>query len=164
MRRSGRGRTGPRRDRVESDALLTPGNEQVFLYDSAGMDDLMELYRATYQRAVSGEPVARSHFDVYLGDGALFHVREPCVREDLPRGVFVEVTPEDPKDLPGGDLPRWRRRDGIEKLFLVFRRHGVLFEGKCMAILPLPDYPVSGIRTGQEKAGRVFWEAGIPAR
>ena len=71
------------RDRVESDALLTPGNEQVFLYDSAGMDDLMELYRTTYQRAVSGEPAARSHFDVYLGDGTLIHVREPCVRDDV---------------------------------------------------------------------------------
>ncbi len=152
------------RDRVESDALLTPRNEHVFLYDSAGMDDLMESYRTTYQRAVSGEPAARSHFDVYLGDRALIHVRDPCVREDVPRGVFVEVTPEDPKDLPGGDLTRWRRRDGIEKLFIVFRRHGVLFDGKCMAILPLPDYPVSGIRTGQEKAGRVFWEARIPAR
>ncbi len=152
------------RDRVEIDALLTPGNERVFLYDSAGMDDLMELYRTTYQRAVSGEPAARSYFDVYLGDGALFHVREPCVREDVPRGVFVEVTPEDPKDLPGWGLPRWHRGDGSEGFFITFRRIGVLFEGKCMAILPFPDYPVSGIRTGQTKAGRVLWEARIPAR
>ena len=43
-------------------------------------------------------------------------------------------------------------------------RDRVEFEGKCMAILPLPDYPVSGIRTGQTKAGRVLWEARIPAR
>ncbi len=152
------------RDRVESDALLTPRNEQVFLYDSAGMDDLMELYRTTYQRVVSGEPVARSHFDVYLVDGALIHVRAPCVREDVPRGVFVEVTPEDPKDLPGRRLPRWRRRNSLKEFFITFRRIGVLFEGKCMAILPFPDYPVSGIRTGQTKAGRVLWEARIPAR
>ncbi len=159
------------RDRVESDALLTPGNEQVFLYDSAGMDDLMELYRTTYQRAVSGEPAARSHFDVYLGDGTLIHVREPCVREDVPQRVFVEVTPEDPKDLTRRRLPRWRRRYSLDKLSIAFRRSGVLFEGKCMAILPLPDYPVSGIRTGQRKAGRrvlkagrVLWEARIPAR
>ncbi len=158
------------RDRVESDALLTPGNEQVFLYDSAGMDDLMELYRTTYQRAVSGEPAARSHFDVYLGDGTLIHVREPCVRDDVPRRVFVEVTPEDPEDLTRRRLPRWRRRYSLDKLSIAFRRSGVLFEGKCMAILPLPDYPVSGIRTGQRKAGRgmkagrVLWDARIPAR
>ena len=152
------------RDRVESDALLTPGNERVFLYDSAGMDDLMELYRTTYQRVVSGEPVARSHFDVYLGGGTLIHVREPCVREDVPHRVFMEVTPEDPKDLPGGGLPGWRRRYSLDKFSIAFRRIGVLFEGKCMAILPFPDYPVSGIRTGQKGgAGRVLWEARIPA-
>ncbi len=151
-------------DRVESDALLTPGNEHVFLYDSAGMDDLVELYRATYQRVVSGEPAARSDFDVYLGDGALFHVREPCVREDLGYRVFVHVVPEDPKDLPG-----WRRRPGFEMLVFPFQRRGVVFEGKCMAILPLPDYPVSGIRTGQRGyshprwKGHHGWKVEIPA-
>ncbi len=155
------------RDRVESGALLTPGNEQVFLYDSAGTDDLVEFYRAIYRQVVSGEPVARSHFDVYLGDGTLIHVREPCVREDVPRRVFVEVTPKDPKDPRKGGVPRRRRGygDGFEKLGFALREIGVLFEGKCMTILPLPDYPVSGIRTGQEeRGGRVLWEVEIPAR
>ena len=134
------------RDRVESDALLTPGNERVFLYDSAGTDDLMEFYRTTYQRVVSGEPAARSHFDVYLRDGRLFHVREPCVREDVGNGIFMEVVPKDPKALPGRD-----RRRGFRRGSPLFQYIGVLFEGKCMAILPLPDYPVSGIRTGQQR-------------
>ncbi len=141
------------RDRVESDALLTPGNERVFLYDSAGMDDLVELYRAMYQRVVSGEPAARSHFDVYLRDGALVHVKEPCVREDVGYTIFVEVVPEDPKDLPGGRL-----RYGFEYLVLLFQHSGVLFEGKCMAVLPLPDYPVSGILTGQRPYRHPRWE------
>ena len=153
------------RDRVESGALLTPGNEQVFLYDSAGIDDLVEFYRATYQRVVSGEPAARSHFDVYLRDGALFYLRDPCVREDVEDGIFVEVVPKDPKDLPG-----WRRRYRIEKSF---QHNGLLFEGKCMAILSLPDYPISGIKTGQKprrhlrregrREGRLGWEVEIPA-
>ncbi len=152
------------RDRVESGALLTPGNEEVFLYGSAGMDDLVEFYRAAYQRVVSGEPAARSHFDVYLGDGALFHVREPCVREDVGYWIYVEAVPEDPKDLPGR-----RRREGFEDLVLLFHHSGVLFEGKCMAVLSLPDYPVSGIRTGQRPRlhrrwkGRRGWEVEIPA-
>ncbi len=150
-------------DRVESDALLTPGNQRVFLYGSAGIDDLMEFYRATYQRVASGEPAARSHFDVYLDEDALFHVKEPCVREDAGLTVFVEAVPEDPKDLPEG-----RRRYGFERLPVFFQHSGVLFEGKCMAILPLPDYPVSGIRTGQRPfrhpgwKGHRGWEAEIP--
>ena len=132
-------------DRVESDALLTPGNERAFLYDSAGIDDLAGFYRATYQRVASGDPAARSDFDVYLDDGALFHVKDPCVPEDAGYAIFVDVVPEDPKDLPG-----WRRRYGFEKLRTLFPHSSVLFEGKCMAILPLPDYPISSIRTGQE--------------
>ncbi len=109
------------RDRVESDALLTPGNEQVFLYDSAGMDDLVELYRTTYQRVVSREPAARSHFDVYLRDRTLFHVREPCVREDARYRVFANVFPEDRRTCPDGTaatpgsplgrIPRLESRD-----------------------------------------------------
>ncbi len=146
------------RDRVESEALLTPGNEQVFLYDSAGMDDLVELYRAAYQRVVSGRPAARSYFDVYLGDGALVHVKDPCVREDVGYRVLVEVVPEDPKDLPG-----WRRRYGFEYRTSDFQLSGVLFDGKCMAIVLLPDYPISGIRTGQAPQRRPRWEVEIPA-
>ncbi len=154
------------RDRVESDALLTPGNEQVFLYDSASMDDLVELYRNTYQRVVSaGEPAARSHFDVYLRDGVLFHVREPCVREDrdVGRVFFVKGIPEDSKDLP-----IWFRRYGLRNLRALVQG-GVRFEGKCMAILPLPDSPLSAIRTGQHpyprlrREGHRGWNIEIPA-
>ena len=152
------------RDRVESDALLTPGNELVFLYDSAGIDDLVELYRATYQRVVSGEPAARSHFDVYVRDRALVHVRDPCVQEDAGYTIFLKVFPEDPKDLPGRPA-----RNGSRGYQLLFQRIGVLFEGKCMAVLPLPDYPISGIRTGQRPyrgprwGGHHGWRVEIPA-
>ncbi len=128
-------------DRVESDALLTPGNELVFLYDSAGIDDLFEFYRAAYQRVVSGEPAARSYFDVYLRDDALVHVREPCVDEDTRGGIFVNMIPEDRKDLPGGHGS------------FNFISGPMLFEGKCIAVFPLPDYPISGIRTGQAIRG-----------
>ena len=109
------------------------------------MDDLVESYRATYQRVVSGKPAARSRFDVHLGGRTLFHVKDPCVREDVKSLVFVRVVPEDPKDLTG-----WRRRRGFEYRHFLFPHTGLLFEGKCMAIVPLPDYPISGIRTGQQ--------------
>ena len=155
------------RDRVESDALLTPGNKEVFLYGSAGMDDLVELYRATYRQVVSGGPAVHSHFDVHLGDGALFHVKDPCVREDVGYRnvgyrIFVEVVPEDPKDLPRKD-----RRHGFEQFRSIFQHSGMLFDGKCMAILPLPDYPISVIRTGQLpsrplcREGHRCWEVEI---
>ncbi len=156
------------RDRVESDALLTPGNEQVFLYDSDGTDDLVEFYRATYQQVVAGDPAARSHFDVYLRDRTLVHVRDPCAREDVGYWIYVEVVPENPKDLSRPSSREGFFREGL------FQRSGVLFEGKCMAVLSLPDYPISGIRTGQlpyrhrrrreiRWEGHRGWEVKIPA-
>ncbi len=145
-------------DRVESDALLTPRNQQVFLHDSSGIADFLEWYRAAYQRAVSaGDPAARSYFDVYLGDDTLTFVREPCVREDLEsgQGIFVDVTPEDPKDLP-----RQYERYGSDNPFIPLVAHSVLFEGKCVAVVPLPGYPVSRIRMGQNRTPyRRQWSA-----
>ncbi len=143
------------RDRVESGALLTPHNEHVFLYDSAGTDDLVEFYRAMYQRVVSGEPAARSHFDVYLGDRALFHVKDPCIWEDAGYWIFVEAVPEDPKDLPDG---AGGEGDGFRNLVIPFQYGSVLFEGKCMAVLSLPDYPISVIRTGQRPRPHPRWK------
>ena len=150
-------------DRVESGSLLTPENELVFLYDPAGIDDLVELYRAAYQRVVSGEPAARSHFDVYLDDSALFHVKEPCVREDLRwRHVFMEMVPEGPKNSREGRLSSGSN--------LRIWSSVVPFEGKCIAVFPLPDYPVSHIRTGHHghrRGSPVYdaegWKAEIPA-
>ncbi len=135
-------------DRVESGALLTPGNERVFLYGPAGIDDLVESYRAAYRQVVSsGDPVARSHFDVYLGDEALTFVREPCVREDVRNEILLRAVPEDLKDLPG-----WRRLQfGSDHLVFESIRFPKLFEEKCMAVLPLPDYPVSRIRAAQKR-------------
>ncbi len=134
-------------DRVESGALLTPGNERVFLYGPAGIDDLVESYRAAYRQVVSsGDPVARSHFDVYLGDEALAFVREPCVREDVRYWIVMSAVPEDLKDLPG-----WRRLQyGSDHLVFHSTRAPMLFEEKCMAVFPLPDYPVSRIEARQK--------------
>ncbi len=162
-------------DRVESDALLTPGNEQVFLYDSTGIDDLVELYRSTYQQAVSGDPVPRSYFDlhrgahsyfdVHLGDDAVTFVKDPCTREDVRSPIQVDITPEDRKHLflmrpeySYNRPTRWIRLD----------THPVRFEGKCVAVVSLPDYPISGIRAKQKlrrsrDGRRSYWEVEIPA-
>ena len=145
-------------DRVESGALLTPGNERIFLYGSEGIDDFLELYRGVYQQAVSGDPAARSHFDVYLGHDTLTYVRDPCAREDVrPRWwIPVEVVPEDAERLPGR-----HKQYGSDEHAMLLRTYSVRFEGKCIAVAPLPDYPVSRIRTGQEwhrpRRGAVEW-------
>ncbi len=154
------------RDRVESGALLTPGNERVFLYGSAGIGDLVESYRAAYRQVVSsGAPVARSHFDVYLGDEALTFVREPCVGEDVRYWIVMSAVPEDLKDLPGWLRLRYHPGHPILKS----GTFPILFEEKCIAVLPLPDYPVSRIKVRQslrrsrDSSHPHGWKVEIPA-
>ncbi len=47
------------------------------------------------------------------------------------------------------DLPRCRKRYGLDSLDLSFERHGRRFDGKCLMFIPLPDYAIASIRIGQ---------------
>ena len=57
---------------------------------------------------------------------------------------FLHLIPADVADLPGH-----RQQYGFDNLDFDFEQHGERFEGKCLAIVPLPEYGISGIRTGQ---------------
>ena len=120
----------------------------------AGFAFNAEPYRAAYQAAVSGEPLARSAFDVHVADGALVYVKEPCAQADVHARFFLHITPE-----RVGDLPEERRARGFDNLDFEFFPNGALFEGKCAARIPLPDYPIASARTGQFAEGREVWSA-----
>ncbi len=114
-----------------------------------------EPYRLAHEAAVSGEPLARGAFDVYLSDGALVYVKEPCAPSDTEAKVFLHITPEQV-----GDLPEARRGSGFDNLDFEFFLNGALFEGKCAARVPLPDYAIASIRTGQHAGGEgEIWRA-----
>ena len=113
-----------------------------------------EPYRAAYEAAVSGEPLARGALDVHLSDGALVYVKEPCEQEDVAARFFLHVVPESVNDLP-----EERRGIGFDNLDFDFFPNGALFDGRCAARVPLPDYPVASIRTGQHAGGGELWSA-----
>ena len=105
--------------------------------------------------SVSGEPVARGGFDVHLADGALVYAKEPCGQGDADARFFLHIVPERAEDLP-----EERREYGFDNLDFAFFPNGALFEGSCAARIPLPDYPVAGVRTGQRDGeGGVLWSA-----
>ena len=97
---------------------------------------------------VSGDPVARGAFDIHLSDGALVYARGECERTDTEARFFLHVVPD-----RVGDLPEGRREYGFDNLDFDFFRKGALFDGRCAARIPLPDYPVSSVRTGQYVSG-----------
>ncbi len=110
----------------------------------AGFAFNAEPYRLAYEAAVSGEPLARSAFDVHVADGALVYVKEPCAQADVHARFFLHITPE-----RVGDLPEERRESGFDNLDFDFFPNGALFDGRCAARVPLPEYAVASVRTGQ---------------
>ena len=118
---------------------------QVSLYPPADPNSL----RATYAALSDIQPAARADFDLYIQDNRLIYLRETCNAADTAAAFFLHILPED-----GADLPAERQAAGFANLDFPFARWGGSFDGKCLAIVPLPDYPVKEIRTGQHIPGQ----------
>ena len=108
-------------------------------------------YRAAYDDvAANGTLLARSDFDVYAYDGALYYLSDNC-EPPMSRAAaiwaFLHIIPDDPADLPEDS-----REHGFENRDFRLDTHAAFFDGKCMDRQPLPDYPIARIRTGQNAA------------
>ena len=119
-----------------------------------------DFYAERYESIQSAAPAARSGFDIYLDadGGTLSYLKEPCSEEDARGRFFLSVHPAD-----AAALPAERREAGHESLnFDFFPPNGVIFDGKCMATIQLPDYEIAKIETGQDALGAgKLWEAVI---
>ena len=121
-----------------------------------GGDDLWEAafstnpepYAAAYRAVAGSEPLARGAFDLHLLDGDLVYVKEPCEQADTDAKFFLHIIPE-----RVGDLPEDRREFGFDNLDFRFFLNGAWFDSKCAARVPLPEYPVASVRTGQYVSG-----------
>ena len=121
-----------------------------------------DAHRAAYESAASREPDVRAEFNLYLSEDAqtLTYLKEPCAPPDVEPRFFLHVTPE-----RASDLPEERRELGVgfDALDFDFRLRGAVFDGKCAAKIPLPDYPIRNVRTGQWVRGDgEVWESTIP--
>ncbi len=117
-----------------------------------------DAWRARWRSAVSGEPLARAAFDLYLDGDALVYAKQPCSPADTETRFFLHVAPE-----RADDLPRGRRGHGFDNLGFEFFLRGGHFDGKCLARVTLPDYPIESIRTGQYLSGvGDVWSAEFP--
>ena len=113
------------------------------------------VYRAAYRRlTAAASPAARSDFDVYIHDGALYYVKENCRPEDVAPRIFLHFYP-----VNHNDLSAQRGEYGFNHRNFNFGRLGGFFDGKCITQEPLPDYPIARIRTGQIAGGETLWQA-----
>ena len=108
----------------------------------------VDAYRAAYEDvAANGTLLARSDFDIYVYDGALYYLGancEPPMSSDAAFWVFLHIIPDDPADLPA-DM----RERGFDNLDFRLDRNAAFFDGKCIDSRRLPDYPIARIKTGQ---------------
>ena len=118
--------------------------------------DLLDWARAALAAGDFGQPLARSRYDIYLNENILIYFKRPCAEEDTQAKFFLHIFP-----IAARDLPAARREHGFENEDFQFDIRGKASDGRCVAIAPLPDYPIRRIRTGQYTDVGQAWRADI---
>ena len=130
--------------RIETGQWL-PGEGELWR-GAITLDGYYDRYREALASLAGEQPAMRSGFDVHMGDGTLTYVKSSCGESDARGRFFLSVFPANPNDLPQS-----ARDAGFEHepLNFDFAQYGAVFDGKCVIIRDLPDYPISRIETGQ---------------
>ena len=102
----------------------------------------LAFYRQSYRSTAALEPLASGEYDIYLDGGDLAYLKEPCGEDDARGRFLLSAFPADPNDIPSPAA-------GYQSLNFSFFQYGVIFDGKCLIRLPMPDYPVRAIETGR---------------
>ena len=101
------------------------------------------------------KPALRSNFDVYLNStNRILYEKRPCLDDATDAPFFLHLEPVDINDLPD-----FRRQFKFDNLDFCFDQYGLMVGGICRAEIPLPDYDIARIRTGQQVPGEDrIWE------
>ena len=143
------------------DSLLLERYEQYFyVYDPAipaaavARGPLQPLARP----AVATPAAVRAEFDIYREGNGLIYYKENCDAYDTREKFFLHLEP-----VNTADLPPERQGLGFANRDFRFNLYGALYGRNCWALVPLPDYPVASIRTGQFVDGKgELWRAQFP--
>lgn len=133
------------------------GGERADRFERDADRSTTRAYRRMYDAVVSREPRVRSDFDIHLHDRTLTFVKEPCLRSDVEAVFFLHVEPVD-----DASLPSHRQGHRFDNLDFRFSNFGRVFDDKCMAFVPLPEYSMSRIITGQFTSEKRLWEVEFP--
>lgn len=146
----------------ELEAVALPADGVLFkLNEGVENTEPYRLHRLTYESIVTGEPLTRSVFDVHIPDNSINYAKESCSPDDTEMPFFLHLIP-----VKAEDLPSTRQSSGFDNLDFHFddlNVSGLRFDGKCLATIPLPDYDIALVRTGQwiPAENRNLWEAEV---
>ena len=125
---------------------------------SAADDTTADAYRQIYRDAVTGSPVVSGNgFDLYHNEPekTLTYVNESCEPKDVSNRFVLSLIPFDANNLP----VYVKQKGGNQRtLYFDFGEKGVKFDGKCLMVFQLPEYPIFQISIGH-RLGRQnhFW-------
>lgn len=123
------------------------------------LDGYFEKYGAALS-AISGKtPAASSVFDLYADDNSLTYAKQPCRQRDIQGRFLLAAFPSDPANLTDA-----ARESGLDhnSLNFSFNDRGALLDGACVAVVPLPEYPIDAVETGQWLPGNApIWSERI---
>ena len=121
-----------------------PGGEALWNVIIHTDPDRLKAYRQAHETARASQPIAESGFDVYLDGDMLIYIKEPCAEGDAGGRFLLSAFPVSEDDLP----PEFRGL-GHHPLNFGFDAYGAIFDGKCVIMRTLPDYPIAAVETGQ---------------
>ena len=107
-------------------------------------------------------PAKPEDFAVFLdqdgGRNRLLYAKPHCSQAEYATPVFLHIHPVRPEDLPpAAPSVNFENRD------FSLDTYGGRPGGECVAIVPLPDYPIKTIRTGQYIPGQgELWSVNLP--
>ena len=108
-----------------------------------------------------GAPAVGAAFDVKLHRGRVAYFKRPCSQADIDAGhFFLHVRPQHPANLPR-DM---RKPYGFVNWDFTFAWLGAVVGDACGAVVPLPDYPIAWIRTGQYTIKGERWSVRLSER
>ena len=129
------------RQRVATEALLTPRNRRMFLYDARGLPG---VWCALYDRLAVRPPAARAYFDLHVEDGVLYYLRSDCAPDDTAAPFFLDTS-----RASGTRASPTRGPDEAAGYVFDFMQHGVSFDGRCLVAVRLPEYDLAHFAAGQ---------------
>ena len=124
----------------------------LFVYFGVERND--SYFERLYYQAVDGlEPIERAAFDIYTKRGNVYYIKEECIEPDIADNFFLHIYP-----VQAADLSAVQQEYGFANLDFAFEERGVVVDGKCAAVIALPQYPIARIHTGQYAPDGRIWE------
>ena len=151
--------------RAQADLALLADLADGAVFRVAPRDDrIRATVHARLDAWTADAPVLQDVFDAYLAQDAeaLHFAKAPCAWDDTELKFVLHAVP-----LRRGDLPPDRQLFGFANLDFHFSRYGQRADDRCLAVVPLPAYPLDRLRVGQFASvpplGQgAAWHADIP--